>query len=272
MPPVLMALASPGGQIVGVQLHKTLILATLAATPSFSVQAQGAADGQWHYLVQPYAMFPNMKGETGVGDLPPVGVDEDPQDIFDNLQMGAMLFAEARNDSWAFSSDLLYMSLESDIESDGPVVLGGRAEVSQLGWELAFMRRLAPWFELGLGATYNKIDADVEVDFAGIFGPDYTLGRGLTEEWIDPTIVARATFPFGDKWFLQSRVNLGGFGVGSDLMWQLQVDLGYRHSDRWSFAFGYRVIDIDYDQGRDSGRFIYDMQTFGPVLKVGYGF
>src|SRR3954470_3421061 len=70
---------------------------------------QDAAHGGWHYLVQPYAMFPNMQGETGIANLPPVRLDENPGDIFANLQMGAMLYAEARNERWAFSSDLLYM-------------------------------------------------------------------------------------------------------------------------------------------------------------------
>lgn len=228
--------------------------------------AQEAADGRWHFLVQPFVMFPNMKGETGVGNLPPVPVDEDPSDIFENLQWGAMLFAEARNDTWAFSSDVLFMDLEADITS-GNVIGGGGVDISQIGWELAALRRLSPWFELGLGATFNQIDADVVV----AIGPA-TLSSGLEEEWIDPTIVARATFPFGEQWSFEARTNIGGFGVGSDLMWQLQADVAYRHSERWSFAFGYRFIDVDYDQGSGSGRFIYDMQTFGPVLKLGYRF
>jgi hypothetical protein len=232
--------------------------------------AQGAPDGGWHFLVEPYVMFPNMKGETGIGNLPPVHVDEDPQDIFDNLQMGAMLFLEARNDKWAFSSDLLYMDLAADIGT-GALIAGGEVGVSQLGWELAALRRLAPWFELGLGLTYNKIDADVDFDFNGPFVP-YSTSAGLTEEWIDPTMVARATLPFGERWFFQARANLGGFGVGSDLMWQLQADVGYRPSDKWRFTFGYRVIDIDYDHGSGRDRFVYDMQTFGPVLRLGYSF
>jgi hypothetical protein len=230
-----------------------------------------AQDGRWQFLLEPYVMLPNMKGETGIGNLAPVKVDQDPQDIFDNLQIGAMLFLEARSDTWAFSSDVLFMDLEADIEP-ATLITGGEVGVSQLGWELAAMRRLAPWFELGVGATYNRIDADVDIDVLGIFGPNYTLSGGLTEEWIDPTVVARATLPFGDRWFLQARANLGGFGIGSELMWQLQADVGYRPSDRWRFSFGYRVIDIDYDQGRDAGRLVYDIRTFGPVLRLGYSF
>lgn len=259
-------------------MNKQTGLAAFAAMMAWSLTplavAQNAPDGSWHYLVQPYLMFPNMKGETGIADVPPISVDEDPQDIFDNLQIGAMLYAEAQNDKWTFSSDVLYMELGSDIgsgEGGGIVSVDGDVNVSQLGWELAAMRRLTPNFELGIGLTYNQIDVDVDMT---VFTPggsnDYDTG--LEEDWIDPTIVARATFPINDKWYFQARGNIGGFGVGSDLMWQLMADVGYRASDKWSFSFGYRFIDVDYDKGSGADRFLYDMQTFGPQLKLGISF
>jgi hypothetical protein len=246
--------------------RRALILCAWLAAPAVSL----AQDPGWHYLVEPYVMFPNMKGETGIGNLPPVHVDQDPGGIFDHLQMGAMLFVEARNDRWAFSSDVLYMDLEANT-SDRSLV-SGAVGVSQLGWELAAMRRLTPWLEMGVGATYNQIDAHVHFVVQLPGGMQNTLKAGGTEEWIDPTIVARATAAMGEKWFVQARANLGGFGVGSDLMWQLQADVGYRPSARWQFTFGYRVIDIDYDHGKEAGRFVYDIRTFGPVLKLGYSF
>jgi hypothetical protein len=241
-----------------------LLLAGLAG----SAQAQ---EGGWRYLVEPYLMLPNMRGDAGVGNLPPAHVDENPGDIFDNLQFGAMLFFEARNDRWAFSSDVLFMDLESDIQ--GALSAGGKAGISQLGWELAVLRRVAPWCEVGFGLTYNEIDADVRLDFI-LPGGSTSVSSGLTEDWIDPNLVARATWPLGDKWFFQARANIGGFGIGSgsELFWQLQADLGYRPSEKWQFVFGYRLIDTDYDQGSGAERFIYDMQNFGPVLKLGYSF
>ena len=231
-----------------------------------AAHTQEPQHGGWQFLLEPYVMFPNMKGETAIGNLPPVHVDEDPQDIFDHLQLGAMLFLEARN-------DLLYMDLEADIEP-ATLISGGEVGVSQLGWELAALRRVAPWFEVGLGLTYNRIEADVDIDVLAIIGPNYTLSGGLTEEWVDPTMVARLTCPLGDKWFFHARANLGGFGIGSasELNWQLQADIGYRPSEKWRLSFGYRLIDIDYDQGSDRGRFVYDVRTFGPVLRLGYSF
>ncbi len=245
---------------------RVLALCALLSAPVAAL----AQDSGWHWLAEPYLMLPNMKGEVGLADLPSAPVDEDPSDIFDNLQFGAMLYVEAHNGQWMFSSDVLYMDLKSDLAANN-IVSSGTGEVSQLGWELAAMRRLTPWFELGVSATYNKIDADVNMTFVTSFGTA-TRHVGLTRDWIDPTVVARATFPIGAKWAAQIRGNIGGFGVGSDLFWQIQADAIYQHSDRWRFVFGYRVIDTDYDQGSGTNRFRYDMQNFGPVLKVGYSF
>jgi hypothetical protein len=235
-------------------------------------QAQNAPDGQWHYLVQPYAMFPNMRGETGIGDSLIVDVDEDPSDIFENLQMGAMFYAEARNDTWTLSTDLLYMNLGADFgNDDGILSLTGDVDLSQVGWEVAVMRRITPWYELGIGVTYNQVDVDLD---GTLFTPGGStdFSAGLEEDWIDPTIVMRATLPINEKWFFQARGNIGGFGVGSDLMWQIMADVGYRPSEKWFFTFGYRIIDIDFEDGSGPDRFVYDMQTFGPVLKLGFNF
>ena len=245
-------------------------LLLIVGAPGMSAHAQGAGNDGWGFLVEAYALFPNMKGETGVANLPPVSVNEDPSDIFNNLQFGAMLYAEARSETWSFSSDVLFMKLESEVAPDSQV-FDGKAEVSQVGWELAAMRRLSSWFELGVAATYNKIDADVDIVVNGFPGP-IPISAGLDEDWVDPSIVMRAVVPLGEKWQFQARGNVGGFGVGSEMFYQLQVDAVWRMSDRWQFGLGYRWIDVDYDHGGGTDRFVYDMSTFGPVLRAGFHF
>ncbi|HKE93949.1 MAG TPA: hypothetical protein VKB34_06565 [Povalibacter sp.] len=246
--------------------HALAWIVIACAAASGPARAQDAAAG-WHFLAEPYVMFPNMNGDVGLGNLPPAHIDEGPDDIFSNLQMGAMLYLEAHNERWAFSSDVLYMDLGADIPS-GTLITGGDAGAKQLGWEVAALARLTPWFELGVAATYNRIDSDLRIDTV----TNSTLRASLTEDWIDPSVVARATLPFGEKWFFQGRANLGGFGAGSDLFWQIQADVGYRHSQRLFFTFGYRYISIDYDHGSGANRFIYDVDSFGPTLKFGFNF
>jgi hypothetical protein len=78
-----------------------LILVALTCSAQDSTQT----DNRWGFLVEPYLMFPNMKGTLGVGVLPDGEVDAGIGDIFDRLQSGFMLYAEAQNGTWALSSD-----------------------------------------------------------------------------------------------------------------------------------------------------------------------
>lgn len=245
------------------------LLLAVGAAFAIPARAQDANVG-WGFLIAPYVVFPNMKGMTGVGNLPDVTVDEDPGDIFDNLQFGAMLYAEAHNEDWAISTDVIYMKLESEVLPRSQVI-DGEAEVAQLGWEVALMRRLTPWFELGIAATWNKIDADVDIVVSALPSAPAIRG-GLDRDWVDPSIVARAVAPLGGKWRFEARGNVGGFGVGSEMFYQLQLDFEYAMSERWQFGFGYRYIDVDYESGSGATRFAYDMSTFGPALKAGFIF
>lgn len=249
-------------------IRSMFILAVALCAPA--VHAQTAPDTGWHYLIEPYILFPNMQGQTGIGALPPVDVDEDPSDIFDNLQFGAMLYAEVHNDRWAFTSDVLYMKLESEVLQDASIA-DGKVELSQLGWELAFLARLSPWIEVGAGAVYMKIDAELELTLDTPLGLINRSGD-LDRDWVDPIVLVRATVPLGERWFLLGRANIGGFGVSSDSVWQLQGDVGYRFSDRVLMTVGYRALGYDYDRGSGTERFVYDMTTFGPMLRLGFTF
>jgi hypothetical protein len=101
---------------------------SLSKTPSKS--------NKWHYRVEPYLLFPNMVGETGISAFPLVEVDASTGDIFDKLQIGAMLNFEAANDKWAINSDVLYMNLEKDLKPS-TIIKSGRINAKQFGWELA---------------------------------------------------------------------------------------------------------------------------------------
>ena len=48
-------------------------------------------------------------------------------------------------------------------------------------------------------------------------------------------------------WLSNFRADFGGFGLGSDLTWNVRVGLGYNFSDTIGVKFGYHWMDIDYD-------------------------
>ena len=225
---------------------------------------------QWKFLLEPYLMFPNMNGTIGLGTLPNGEVDEEASDIFVKLKFGAMIYFEAYSPKWVFSSDMLYMNLGADI-TPKTIINYGDADAKQLGWEVAVLHRLFPILNVGIGMQLNSIKSELRLNVNTPGGPQ-DRDREISETWLDPMIIARLKLPITKRLIIQVRPSIGGFGIGSDLAWQIQAHASYRFSHLFQLSLGYRVIDIEYEKGEGSDRFLYDMNTFGPVLRLGFNF
>ncbi len=233
---------------------------------------QSAPNSRWHFRVEPYMMFPNMSGNTGVGLLPLVSVDAGSSDILSKLHMGGMLNLEAANDKWAVNSDLLFMNLEQDAKPS-TLVNSGKVNMKQLGWELAGFRRVSKYLEFGIGGLLNSLEADMNISRNLAGGGTQTQSGKKSKTWVDPMIITRLSTPPAIKKFMgQFRGEIGGFGIGSDFTWQLQVMAGYRFSKLFDITAGYRAISIDYVSGEGASSFIYDMTTYGPMVRFGFNF
>jgi len=251
-------------------MNKHIVIFTLwifftAFLPGLS-NAQDDPAKKWHYLGELYMMFPNMTGETTVRNLPEAEVDASVGDILGHLKIGAMLYFEATNDDWAISSDLLYMNLGQDL-TPGPIITSGDLTMKQLAWELAGFKRITPWLDAGLGG--RLVSLNIAMDMETITN---SRSGEASKTWVDPIIIARSNNVIKEKWLAQLRMDVGGFGIGSDFTWQLQANVGYRFSELFQATIGYRYIGIDYDKGEGVDRFLYDIDTFGFVARLGFNF
>jgi hypothetical protein len=239
------------------------LLLAIFLTPT-DARAQDS-EKKTHFLVEPYFMVPTMKGDIAVRQLPASEVDADPGDIFGQLKFGAMAYIEVNYDNkWAFSTDFLFMDLEADVKPNA-LVTGGTISAKQLAFEFAGLKRVAPWFEVGVGGRVidMKIDADLNTVSGGRSG-------SRRKTWGDPIIIVRSQGAINEKWLLQFRGDIGGFGLASDFTWQIQANVGYQFSKLVSATIGYRVLDVNYDKGDGEERFMYDISTSGPVIRVGF--
>lgn len=250
-----------------------IVLAIFSFQNLFSQDStsQSANSKKWHFLVEPYVMFPNMNGTAGVGNLPDVSVDANPGDIFSKLQMGAMLNLEASNSKWAIATDFIYMNLNQDVTS-GKLINSGDLTAKQFAWELAGLRRVAPWLEVGIGGILNSIQAGANINVNNIGGGTTNRTKELTQTWYDPMLIVRIKHNPIKKFMYEFRGEIGGFGIGSDFAWQIQAYAGYRFSKLFHITAGYRVISLDYQTGEGENRFLYDIDTFGPVIRFGFNF
>ena len=239
-------------------------VAGLALTMVSSAHAQEVDEDRWGLTVAPYFVFPNMNGQAGIRDIV-VDVDASPGDVFDKLQFGFMIFFEMSNQDWAVGVDALYM----DLGQDGLTPILGRdaeADMKQLEIQTNILRRVAAWAEVGLGVRLSSIESGLKVAPGEIAlpGADVTVKN----TWLDPVIAARFIIPMESKWRLGIQGDIGGFGISSDFAWQVLPFVGYRFSQVFELAAGYRAFGMKYETGSGDDYFLYDMVIFGPQLGI----
>ncbi|UPZ17902.1 hypothetical protein [Flavobacterium humidisoli] len=249
--------------------------AMLIAILSFSSVQLMAQDfpvkQRWSYYGEPYVMLPNISGKTAIGNLSEMYVDADPHQIFDNLKLGVMLYFEASNGKWNLNSDLLYMNVGKGVKSS-TLISNGEVSAKQLGWELAGLYKIRPWLEVGVGGLLNSIKVGLDINRNNISGGTANIKKETSEIWFDPMLIA-VFKNTPDKGFIYSaRAEIGGFGLGSQFALQLQAYAGYRFSKLLQIQGGYRLISLDYRTGSGSDYFLYNMDTYGPVIKFGFHF
>jgi hypothetical protein len=260
------------------QIPKTgtaILFAAICLLSSIRAGAQIYNDSskKYHLYLQPYLMFTSMSGTTGIGNAPNTFICVPASKVFSYLKIGGMLYAEVHNDKLSYTSDLFYANLTEDASSKNQIV-SGTATLKQFWWELEGLYRLNSWFEAGVGARINNITAGINVN-STITNPidlEKNWNNTKSNTWVDPLIVIRMKTIINERWLLQLRADVGGFGIGSSWAWQLQPDIFYKASKLMQFGVGYRIISNTYSTGSGTSRFLYDMDEYGPQIKIGFNF
>ncbi len=240
-----------------------------------SAQIFNDSSHKYKIYVEPYLMFTSMSGTTAIGSLPPTFICVPASEVFSHLKIGGMLYAEVHNNKLAYTSDLFYANLSEDASTKNGIV-SGSASLKQFLWELEGLYRLNPWLEVGVGARINNITAGLNIGYS-ITTPGGTQNGNASSQksntWVDPLIVTRLKTVIHDKWLFQLRADMGGFGIGSQFAWQLQPDIFYRASKLLELGIGYRVISMNYYNNKSgSDYFLYDMEEYGPQIRIGFNF
>ena len=241
-------------------------LRTAVAAIALSFAATPAAAAEWKHELAPYIWGSAMEGTVGVGDIT-ADAEMSFSDIVDNLEFGFMGTYRASRDRYSITVDALYMGLGATEKGPGGV-LKADIDVDQIGLETDFGYALNERFTLFGGLRYVSLDADVRV--TGPLGNELSGSEG--QDWVDPLVGAIYSWPLADEWTLNLRGDIGGFGVGSDFAWQGMATLRWQFSPRTSLGVAYRYLDIDYEDGKGSNYFKYDVATSGPAMGVIFTF
>ena len=248
----------------------------LVTAVAVAIAAPSGAAADWSHTVTPYLWGSGMSGKTAVGTTAgPLEADVDVgfDDILSNLEFGTMAsYRGDRSDGWVVMADAIYMSLEADKQSTaGPVRIDTTVGVKQTALELDLGYRLNDQVTVFAGLRYNDVDADLDVVRTGP-GAGASRAASKGDSWIDPVVGVKARYPINDTWSLGVRGDVGGFGIGSDLTWQMMATVNWKVRDNLEVVAGYRYLDADYEDGSGTDLFKYDMVTSGPGVGVSFKF
>ena len=212
----------------------------------------------WSFQAIPYLWTAGLTGRIGPDEIAPT-VDLDFDDILEVTEVGFVGSFEADyNGEWFFIAEGMYLELEES----GPTPAGAKATLNFDYGLISFVggRSVTDGIDVYVGGRYIDVGADISVSG----GP----GTDKSESWADPIVGFRATGTINDRTTVKLAMDVGGFGVNSDITYALATNVEYEFNDTLSGIFGYRILDVEYEK---SG-FVYDAKQDGLLLGLGISF
>ena len=242
-----------------IMIAYVMLLVCAMALTGVTTQAQertSHVDG-WEVVVAPYAWMAGIDGDVTIKGTE-ASVDADFGDILDNLDVGAFGYFEVRKGNWGAYADLTYIKMVNDAKAGAATI---EIESSTTMAEAGVLYRIYEGFagaegnpvatDIFIGGRY--VNLDVDLDFVGV--ADVSGG----EDWLDPVIGVTYSRDMSEKFLITTTADIGGFGIASDMTWSASILGGYRLSRTANLWFGYRYLDIDYDEGSGAKKFEYDV-------------
>src|SRR5215216_4079440 len=99
---------------------------------------------------------------------------------------------------------------------------------------------------------------------------DRKLDRSIARDdyWFDPYVGLRTRYNFNKTFYTAVRGEIGGFGVGADLMWEVEGVVGINLTHCIFTEVGYRALGADYE----NDGLLFDVVMHGPQITTGITF
>ena len=242
------------------KINRVSVVLTLIVLWAVPGVAQFESPEKSRYELSVFGWFAATEGAAALGEFGG-GVDSGFFDSVENPDLGGGVYLRAKRAKFGWIIGAEYLDSTNDESSE--VTLEAKSIVAE--FDLTY--EVAPGVDFLIGARF--IDADPTVILTPTFGPR-ARATG-SDSWVDPIVGLRYEYPFSPRWGFLLRADVGGFGLVSDVTWQLAPTFGFRASDGARVVFGYRVFDVEYDDGVGVDRFLYDVQQRGLFAGVTLG-
>lgn len=204
----------------------------------------------WRIEPSIYFLLAGMAGEVSAYGNE-ADIDMSVRSLVDHLKFGAMGRFRFVYERWAFAVDVFYLN----VTGEG---INVSADASQWLVEPSVGFSIFDELEVLGGVRYNNLHLELRGDYPTVPTADFNF-------W-DPFVGARVSFPILDSLSINLRADIGGFGIGSRVSWQVFPFFSWGFSDWGSFELGYRAFQTTYHTGSGITELDYDVITYGPQL------
>jgi hypothetical protein len=203
-------------------------------------------DNQWHIAVSPYLWFPGVHGTIGAHNHD-ASYSASPTDLLSNFRFGLMGVIEARRNRLLTSVDMIWIRLKDDKALPFPNDVADSATLKMT----EFLLTPNVGFRLIDGKMF-KADAMAGIRYWHFgenveFSPN-NLGFSFSksQNWVDPVVGGKILTALSPKVGITVAGDVGGWGTGSQLEYQVVGLLGYKVKPNLTLQAGYRYLYVDY--------------------------
>jgi hypothetical protein len=222
-------------------------------------------------LVTPYLFLP----WTSVGvhpvnpQLPSASTTISPDKMIRRLTwvpfMGA---AEIRGGSFGVVVDYIHAPLTGTLTTRDILFGGGSTGLGiDTGSAKVLYRPISgpdQYLDVGAGFRAWGFNGGVSLEQGRL--PPVSVSAGAS--WVDPLIAARYHHELGNGFGATADGDVGGFGAGANIDWQLIGTLDYKHKSWPTLHVGFRTLNFNYQGARAR----FDTSMYGPFLATTFQF
>jgi hypothetical protein len=222
------------------------------AAPGVPAPAQvgksASAESDWHFMVAPYLWLPWVYGTIGAN-----GHDAHfyatPGDLLSHFRFGLLGVVEPDYKRIVMPVDILWMRFFdgkalpiTGNEVSANVKLNMFILTPKIGYRLIDLKAIK--IDALTGFRYWHIGESVK------FNPSMTgFNFSRSQNWVDPLVGGRILGNLSPKVEIAIGGDVGGWGTGSQLDYQVFGALGYRIKRAVALQAGYRYLFVNYRNG-----------------------
>ncbi|WP_158972325.1 porin family protein [Chachezhania sediminis] len=239
---------------------------SLAFAGAIALAGPAAAQtaSQWTGQATAYVWGAGVGGDvTPFSGAPTVSFDRSLSEVLKDSDEFLFLSGFARRGNLVLFADLSYSS--SSRSGLVPPGIPASGKLSQRSMTLAAGKRVVnettQTVDVMAGLRAWRVEGEVSVPLAGV-------SVSPTKSFVDPIIAARTNITLAPRWSVIGYADVGGFGAGSDLTYQVVVTANFQATENLFLSAGFRQLYLDYDSGGTA----FNVTMAGPVLGATWRF